>query len=97
MALMLLSSSIKVNLKNKVGALVKRLEVMPSVERTLKGKTPKAKKPEQLKAEEWAKDIWRKDPTITQENMAYQLKDKLDLTQSIRTIINWIKPFQPKP
>ena len=64
-------------------------------ERIIKGKTPKAKKPEQLKAEELAKDIWGKDPTITQENMAYQLKDKLDLTQTIQTIIRWIKPFQP--
>ena len=45
---------------------------MPTVDRHFKGKTPKAKKPEQLKAEEYAKDIWGKDPTITQENMAYQ-------------------------
>lgn len=72
-------------------------EASPTAERMKLGQTPKAKKPEQLKAEEYAKDIWGKDPTITQENMAYQLKDKLDLTQSIRTIINWIKPFQPKP
>lgn len=72
-------------------------EASPTAERMKLGQTPKAKKPEQLKAEEWAKDIWEKDPTITQENMAYQLKDKLDLTQSIRTIINWIRPLQPKP
>lgn len=72
-------------------------EASPTAERMKLGQTPKAKKLEQLKAEEYAKDIWEKDPTITQENMAYQLKDKLDLTQSIRTIINWIKPFQPKP
>ena len=95
-SLMVLSSSIKVNLRNKIGALVRRLEVMPSVERTLQGKTQKAKKPEQLKAEEWAQDIWKKHPTITQENMAYQLKDKLELPQTIQTIIRWIRPFQPK-
>lgn len=28
--------------------------------------------------------------------MAYQLKDKLDLPQTIQTIIRWIRPFQPK-
>lgn len=68
-----------------------------TVERKKVGKIPKKKKPEQLKAEEYATDIWKKDHTITQENMAYQLKDKLELKQSIRTIQNWIKPFQPKP
>lgn len=84
-------------LKTYINDLFNIIEVKPTLERIEKGKTPKAKKPEQLKAEEYAKDIWGKDPTITQENMAYQLKDKLDLNQSIRTIINWIKPFQPKP
>lgn len=84
-------------LKTYINDLFNIIEVKPTLERIEKGKTPKAKKPEQLKAEEWAKDIWEKDPTITQENMAYQLKDKLDLTQSIRTIINWIRPLQPKP
>ena len=73
----------------------KSSKVMPTVDRHFKGKTQKAKKTGRLKAEEWAKDIWGKDPTITQENMAYQLKDKLDLTQTIQTIIRWIKPFQP--
>lgn len=71
--------------------------IAPTIDRKIKGKIPKAKKQEQLLAEDWAKDIWKKDPAITQENMAYQLKDKLDLKQSIRTIQNWIKPFQPKP
>lgn len=84
-------------LKTYINDLFNIIEIKPTLDRVEKGKTPKAKKPEQLKAEEYAKDIWGKDPTITQENMAYQLKDKLDLTQSIRTIINWIKPFQPKP
>lgn len=84
-------------LKTYINDLFNIIEIKPTLDRVEKGKTPKAKKPEQLKAEEWAKDIWEKDPTITQENMAYQLKDKLDLNQSIRTIINWIKPFQPKP
>ena len=88
---------IKTLLKAKINELYSYSNVTPKAERIAKGKTPKAKKPEQLKAEEWAKDIWEKDPTITQENMAYQLKDKLDLTQSIRTIINWIRPLQPKP
>ena len=84
-------------LKTYINDLFNIIEIKPTLDRVEKGKTPKAKKPEQLKAEEYAKDIWEKDPTITQENMAYQLKDKLDLNQSIRTIINWIKPFQPKP
>ena len=84
-------------LKTYINDLFNIIEIKPTLDRVEKGKTPKAKKPEQLKAEEWAKDIWEKDPTITQENMAYQLKDKLDLTQSIRTIINWIRPLQPKP
>nr|DAR88986.1 MAG TPA: hypothetical protein [Caudoviricetes sp.] len=88
---------IKTFLKGKINELHTYSKVTPKAERIIKGKTPKAKKPDQIKAEEWAKDIWGKDPTITQENMAYQLKDKLDLNQSIRTIINWIKPFQPKP
>ncbi|HDR0777919.1 TPA: hypothetical protein QB021_002009, partial [Pasteurella multocida] len=51
---------------------------------------------EQIVAEEWAKDIWEKDPTITQEDMAYQLKEKLDLEKTIQTIVRWIRPFQPK-
>lgn len=72
-------------------------DVSPTIDRKIKGKIPKAKKQDQILAEDWAKDIWKKDPAITQENMAYQLKDKLDLKQSIRTIQNWIKPFQPKP
>ena len=84
-------------LKTYINDLFNIIEIKPTLDRVEKGKTPKAKKPEQLKAEEWAKDIWEKDPTITQENMAYQLKDKLDLTQSIRTIINWIRSLQPKP
>ena len=82
-------------LKTYINDLFNIIEVKPTLERIEKGKTPKAKKPEQLKAEELAKDIWKKDPTITQENMAYQIKDKLDLTQTIQTIIRWIKPFQP--
>ena len=86
---------IKTFLKEKINELHAYSKVTPKAERIIKGKTPKAKKPEQLKAEELAKDIWGKDPTITQENMAYQLKDKLDLTQTIQTIIRWIKPFQP--
>lgn len=84
-------------LRNDFNELYSLSEVSPTIKRIKLGKNPKAKKLEQLKAEEYAKDIWGKDPTITQENMAYQLKDKLDLNQSIRTIINWIKPFQPKP
>lgn len=96
MSLMLLSSSIKVNLKNKVGALVKRLEVMPSVERTLQGKTPKAKKPDQIKAEEWVKDVWEKHPDVPQEQMAIDVKDALDLPQTVKTITRWIKPLDPQ-
>ncbi|MDG2917835.1 hypothetical protein P7M46_07430 [Bisgaard Taxon 10/6] len=84
-------------LKTYINDLFNIIEIKPTLDRIEKGKRPKAKKPEQIKAEEWAKDIWEKDPSITQENMAYQLKDKLDLNQSIRTIINWIKPLQPKP
>lgn len=77
-------------------ALNDKSKLMPKIDRIKKGKSPKSKKPEQLKAEEFAKDIWEKDSNITQENMACQLKDKLELTQSIQTIIRWIKPFQPK-
>ncbi|MCY6395256.1 hypothetical protein [Actinobacillus pleuropneumoniae] len=68
----------------------------PTIDRKIKGKIPKSKKPEQVMAEEYAIDIWKKDPSITQENMAYQLKDKLELPQTIQTIIRWIRPFQPK-
>lgn len=96
MSLMLLSSSIKVNLKNKVGALVKRLEVMPSVERTLQGKIPKAKKPDQINAEEWVKEVWKKHPDVTQGQMAIDVKDALDLRQTIKTITGWIKPLDPQ-
>lgn len=71
-------------------------KVSPTIDRKIKGEIPKAKKPEQIKAEEYAIDIWKKDPSITQENMAYQLKDKLELQQTIQTIIRWIRPFQPK-
>ena len=84
-------------LKTDFNELYALSEVSPTAERMKLGKKTKAKKPAQIKVEEWAKDIWGQDPTITQENMAYQLKDKLDLTQSIRTIINWIRPLQPKP
>ncbi|MBM2609118.1 hypothetical protein JQN96_07840 [Pasteurella multocida] len=72
-----------------------RVRLTPKADRKIKGKAPKKKKDDQIKAEEWAKDIWGKDPTITQENMAYQIKDKLDLTQTIQTIKRWIKPHQP--
>lgn len=85
------------NIEQLVNQLYTHTLASPTIERKKLGKIPKAKKQEQLLAEEYAKDIWRKDHTITQENMAYQLKDKLDLKQSIRTIQNWIKPLQPKP
>ncbi|EXI62135.1 hypothetical protein MHD_00905 [Mannheimia granulomatis] len=84
-------------IKANINEIYSYSKVSVKVDRVKKGKLPKAKKPAQLKAEEYAKEIWAKAPDITQENMAYQLKDKLDLTQSIRTIINWIKPFKPKP
>lgn len=86
----------KTFLKSKINKLYTYSNVTPKADRIIKGRTPKAKKPEQLKAEKWAQDIWEKAPTITQENMAYQLKDKLDLPQTIQTIIRWIRPFQPK-
>ncbi|QLB40718.1 hypothetical protein [Mannheimia pernigra] len=85
------------NIELYINQLYTQTLAAPTIERKKAGKTPKAKKAEQLLAEEYATDIWGKDHTITQENMAYQLKDKLDLKQSIRTIQNWIKPFQPKP
>ena len=75
--------------------LSKLMSISPKLERSIKGKTEKKKKEEQITAEEWAKDIWEKHPTITQEDMAYQIKDKLDLTQTIQTIKRWIKPHQP--
>lgn len=84
-------------IEQKIKELCTLSDVAPTIDRKIKGKIPKAKKQDQILAEDWAKDIWKKNPTITQENMAYQLKDKLDLKQSIRTIQNWIKPFQPKP
>lgn len=86
----------KTFLKSKINKLYTYSNLTPKADRIIKGRTPKAKKPEQLKAEKWAQDIWEKAPTITQENMAYQLKDKLDLPQTIQTIIRWIRPFQPK-
>ncbi|HED4438953.1 TPA: hypothetical protein R4337_002084 [Pasteurella multocida] len=70
-------------------------DVSPTIDRKLKGKSQKSKKAKQLDAEELAKVLWAKAPEITQENMAYQIKDKLDLTQTIQTIIRWIKPHQP--
>ena len=87
---------VKTFLKTQINELYTYSNVIPKADRIIKGRTQKAKKPEQLKAEKWAQDIWEKAPTITQENMAYQLKDKLDLPQTIQTIIRWIRPFQPK-
>ncbi|HHW7506750.1 TPA: hypothetical protein ACU21B_000572 [Mannheimia haemolytica] len=88
---------IKTFLKAKINELYAYSNVTPKADRIIKGKTKKSKKPEQIQAEEFAVDIWCKDPAISQENMAYQLKDKLDLKQSTRTIQKWIRPFQPKP
>lgn len=87
---------IKTFLKAKINELYAYSNVVPKADRIIKGKTKKSKKTEQIKAEEYAIDIWKKDPSITQENMAYQLKDKLELQQTIQTIIRWIRPFQPK-
>lgn len=70
-------------------------DVSPTIERKIKGKQPKRKKDNQIEAEDLAKELWAKAPQITQENMAYQIKDKLDLEQTIQTIIRWIKPHQP--
>ncbi|MGV6989495.1 hypothetical protein ACWA5Z_11510 [Testudinibacter sp. P80/BLE/0925] len=83
-------------MKSSINEIYSYTKVSAKVERSIKGKSPKKKKPEQLKAEEWAKDIWEKDNTISLEDMAYQLKDKLDLTQNPRTIINWIRQLNPK-
>ncbi|MCK3656778.1 hypothetical protein A4G19_15510 [Pasteurellaceae bacterium Macca] len=95
----LLTPLIEINLNMMIRSQINRMvyisDELPTIERSIKAKKPKRKKPEQLKAEEYAKDIWGKDPTISQENMAYQLKDKLDLSQSIQTIIRWIRPHQP--
>ncbi|CAM3760495.1 hypothetical protein ACLS0F_03270 [Avibacterium endocarditidis] len=87
---------VKTFLKTKINELYAYSNVTPKADRIIKGKSKKSKKPEQVKAEEYAIDIWKKDPAITQENMAYQLKDKLELSQTIQTIIRWIRPFQPK-
>ncbi|WP_136711816.1 hypothetical protein [Avibacterium paragallinarum] len=87
---------VKTFLKTKINELYAYSNVTPKADRIIKGKSKKSKKPEQVKAEQYAIDIWKKDPTITQENMAYQLKDKLELSQTIQTIIRWIRPFQPK-
>lgn len=84
-------------LELKLSALTiqKIAELNPTIDRKIKGKSPKKKKDDRIKAEELAKELWAKAPEITQENMAYQIKDKLDLTQTIQTIIRWIKPYQP--
>lgn len=74
----------------------KSSEVMPSVERHLKGKAPKAESPDKIKAKEWAKDIWAKSSTMSVENMALQLKENLELNQSIDTTKRWIRPLKPK-
>ncbi|OOF67764.1 hypothetical protein BKG89_09350 [Rodentibacter caecimuris] len=88
----MITSSIKKDI-NEISICAK---VSPKVQNHIRGKSPKRKKQAQIEAEQFAKDIWEKDSSITQENMAYQLKDKLELTQSIQTIIRWVKPFQPK-
>ncbi|MDY4594898.1 MAG: hypothetical protein SO424_07640 [[Pasteurella] aerogenes] len=72
-----------------------RVRLTPKADRKIKGKVKKKKKDDQIKAEELAKELWAKAPLITQEGMAYQIKDKLDLNQTIQTIIRWIKPHQP--
>lgn len=74
----------------------KSSEVMPSVDRHLKGKTPKAESPDKIKAKEWAVDIWAKSSIMSVENMALQLKENLELNQSIDTIKRWIRPLKPQ-
>lgn len=71
-------------------------EISPTIDRKIKGKLPKSKKPNQLEAEKWAKEVWEKYPSTTLEQMAIDIKDKLDLTQSIETIKRWIRPLKPK-
>ncbi|AOF52571.1 hypothetical protein AC062_0475 [Pasteurellaceae bacterium NI1060] len=84
------------SIKKDINEILICAKVSPKVQNHIRGKAPKRKKQSQIEAEQLAKDIWEKDSSITQENMAYQLKDKLELKQSIQTIIRWIKPFQPK-
>ncbi|MCW9716718.1 hypothetical protein [Avibacterium sp. 21-594] len=76
--------------------LKEEASVYAKVDRKIKGKSPKAKKNDQIKAEEWAKDVWANHPKTTIEQMAIDIKDKLDLTQSIDTIKRWIRPLKPK-
>ena len=86
----------KTLLKAKINELYSYSNVTPKDERIAKGKTPKAKKPDQIKAEEWVKDVWRMHPDVTQGQMAIDVKDALDLPQTIKTITGWIKPLDPQ-
>lgn len=83
-------------LKTYINDLFNIIEVKPTLERIEKGKTQKAKKPDQIKAEEWVKDVWRMHPDVTQGQMAIDVKDALDLPQTIKTITGWIKPLDPQ-
>ncbi|WP_386692877.1 MULTISPECIES: hypothetical protein [unclassified Lonepinella] len=95
----ILKASIEINLDTMLRTHILRLsklaEIMPTVERKINGKKPKSKKIDQINAEEWAKEVWETHPKTTQEQMAIDIKDKLDLKQSLQTIIRWIRPFQP--
>ena len=87
---------IKTLLKAKINELYSYSNVTPKAERIAKGKTPKAKKLDQIKAEEWVKEVWKKHPDVTQGQMAIDVKDALDLRQTIKTITGWIKPLDPQ-
>lgn len=83
-------------LKTDFNELYALSEVSPTAERMKLGKKTKAKKPDQIKAEEWVKDVWRMHPDVTQGQMAIDVKDALDLPQTIKTITGWIKPLDPQ-
>ena len=40
--------------------------------------------------------MWKKHPDVTQGQMAIDVKDALDLRQTIKTITGWIKPLDPQ-
>ena len=58
--------------------------------------SPLKLKLDQIKAEEWVKEVWKKHPDVTQGQMAIDVKDALDLRQTIKTITGWIKPLDPQ-
>ncbi|UQX68908.1 hypothetical protein [Mannheimia haemolytica] len=86
---------IDTKIKHKINYIHKLNESAPAIEGYINGKKPRKKSQNQIDAENTALKMWEENKMLSLEKVAQEIIFKLDLTQSIATVISWIKPIDP--